>query len=588
MLMKKIAAALIAGSTKKTIFFSVTLMTVLFLLLSGCGTEPEPLPEPPAETPAPSPVEPSEPELPRVSVVQMNDFEIKSELENSYKYEYSEFSLGGGRYMTPGGREMPYQIRGIVAAPEGRGPFPLVLIAHGSHEEEDETKRFDTGFDYLVKGLAENGYVAVSLDVLMPYIQRYGGNDDYIEKMLVIVEDHIKKLRSANGGTAVYPVDLADKIDFERVALLGHSRSGAAIFQIASEQRARGLGVKALLSLAPSADLWAEFTDMLPTAFLIPQYDGDVIQLDGIFIYDYLAGRIAGDHSATLLMGANHNFFNRGLQKDDSIAPEVENGHPQLSRGEQEQFLISFAVDFFDASLGKEDRFYQTSQPQPNKMYGHDINRQLRLGRPADLIDAGTADNFSSVAADIRHVVDSVAYTEDDILINTVTTSVLKTILDGTRDKEAETLEYVLLNRDLIGIEWFQKDALVSVTPLISDFSQKKAMSLSMIPDSASELNKPGQAISFTVILRDSDGNEAKVTTAPGQNTLKGYPGKLRKTVLTEDFSIEYWEPATPLGMLHIPLSYFEAVNMSSIQSMELLFDGAEKGSVFIASWALQ
>lgn len=38
----------------------------------------------------------------------------------------------------------------------------LVLITPGSHSNDDESKRFDTGFDYLVQFLAENGYIAVS------------------------------------------------------------------------------------------------------------------------------------------------------------------------------------------------------------------------------------------------------------------------------------------------------------------------------------------------------------------------------------------------------------------------------------------
>ena len=565
------------------------------LSFSGCGGAEKPpeqsstttpdTTETPAVTTTPTATDP--PSETEVSSVQLGNFEIVSSLKNSFEYEYSEFNLGGRSYTTPNGREMPYDIRGTIAVPEGDGPFPLVLIAHGAHEEEDETKRFDTGFDYLVRALAQNGYVAVSLDMLKPYIQRYGGNDDYVEKMLVIADDHIQGLHAANGGEALYPVGLTGKIDFENVALLGHSRSGSAVFQIAKEHTANGIGIGAVLSLAPSADFWVEFGDM-PIAFLVPQYDGDVIQLDGIYMFDFLAGRVAGEHSVTLLMGANHNFFNRNIERDDSAARGMQNAYPPLTRAEQEDFLVNFAVDFFDASLGGADNFFHTSKPQPNKMYGYDVNRQLRLGEPVDLIDAMSTNGFSSDTSAVTSVVDSVFFNEDGVLINTVTTSILDTILDGTRDKNAETLNYVSVPRSLISVEWTQPDSAVTILPNTSDFSGKNTLTIQIIPDSASELNNPEQALNFTIALRDADGNTAMVKTAEEQNALRCYPGELRSLDLTDDFKIEYWEPATPLGMLSIPLSLFEAVNLSSIEAIDLVFDHGESGAVYIASIQLQ
>ena len=556
---------------KKKHHLHLLVIALLFcLVFSACSIAP------PAHTESPS-----------ESNFQMTSFEIESNLKNAHEYNYSDFDIGSGIYTTQGNHEMPYKVRGIIALPEGEGPFPLVLIAHGAHEEEDESKRFDTGFDYLVKGLAQNGYIAVSMDVLMPYIQRYGGNDDYIEKMTAIVNDHIQGLYSAHDGASLYPMDLTGKINFQQTALLGHSRSGAAVFQLAKEGVEQGLGVKAILSLAPSADLRVEFTG-LPTAFLVPQYDGDVIQLDGVYMYDYLENRVAGDHSITLLMGANHNFFNRSLERDDSIARGMESSYTPLSRKEQEDFLLNFSVDFFNSTLEGEDSFYMFSQAQPNKMYGRDINRQVRLLEPVNLINAFETNGFSSDTAAISHVVDSVLFNQDEVLINTVTISVLKSVLEGNDDTNSDVLEYVPLNRDLICIEWTKKDTRVSMTPLVTDFSGKSAMSINMIPDSASELNTPGQALSLTVILKDTRGNVAAVTTAPNQNVLSPYPGELGKTVLTEDFSIEYWEPTSPMGMLHIPLSCFEAVDISTISSVELLFDNSESGSIFISSWQLQ
>ena len=520
---------------------------------------------------------------------QMNDFQIVAANKNVLEYDFAEFNIGSGLYQSlTSAHQMPYDVRGIMAVPKGEGPFPIVLISHGNHEELDQSKRFDTGFDYLVKSLAEKGYIAISMDMLMPYIQSFGGNDDYIEKMTAVANDHIDGLLAANNGNnGLFPINLAGKINFDKLALIGHSRGGAAIFQIGTELLNKGLTVKSYLSLAPAADFWARFQDA-SIAFLVPQYDGDVIQLDGIFMFDYLAGRFKGDHSLTVLMGANHNFFNRNIERDDSSSHQAENGHPPMTRDEQEAFLVDFATAFLDSSLGSRDSFYLVGQPQPNKMFGHYVNRVLRMDGSLDLIKPDSTATFTALGASVRHAVDSVFYNSDELLVNTATTSILKTILDGSFDKEDDSFEYQAFNRDLIVIEWTNNNSSVKITPSIKDFSASHSLTMHIIPDSASELNKPGEALRFSILLRDSNGNSATITCAPGQMALTPYAGKHEKTVISDDFIIEYWSPTTPMGMLNIPLGSFNGVDLSSIESIELVFDHSLSGSLLLGGMKLQ
>ena len=547
---------------KKKRIFPLIIVMLLCLSFAACGPAQQSENTGSSNSPIPSS------EQQDTVTVEMTDFEIAPGMQNAYEYEFSEFDLGDRSYTSPSGLEMPYKLRGIMAVPVGDGPFPLVLITHGSHENIDETKRFDTGYDYLVKALAQNGYIAVSMDMLMPYIWTYGDGDD-AEKSVAVADEHIKSILAANGGEALYPVDLTGRVDADKIALVGHSCGGEAIFQIAEDQRGKGVSIEALLSIAPSWNVSREFPDVSAT-IIVPQYDGDVTRLDGIALYDYLVDNNSGDYSVTLLMGANHNFFNRNIERDDSTSHEVENGHPPLSREEQEEFLVNYAVDFFDASFGIEDRFYQISKPQPNKMYGMDVSRRVHLNSAAGLIDAGTADDFSSEMAVVKHVVDSWFFKEDDILIDTVTIGLLD-----------ENLNQINLNRDLISIEWDSGDSAVKIIPLDSDFSGKSALSIHIVPDSASALNQADEALRFTIRLRDENGNTAAVITAANQNVLSCYPGELGKTELT-DSTIEYWHPPTPLGTLNVPLTLFEGVNLAEIESMELIFDQTVSGAVFI------
>ena len=555
----------------KTRRIFLLLAILLNLSFTACGTTQEPENTDITDSHPPSSAENGQQET---NVVEIADFEITSGIRNSYEYEFSEFNLGNRSYTTLTSRKMPYKLRGIMAVPVGEGPFPVVLITHGSHENLDETKRFDTGYDYLVKALAQNGYAAISMDMLMPYIWTYGDDDD-MEKSIAVADEHIKSLLKASGGEVLYPIDLTNRTDMDKIALIGHSRGGETIFQIAEKQRENGINIETLLSIAPSWDISREFPDVSAT-IIVPQYDGDVTRLDGIALYDYLVNNNNGDYSVTFLMGANHNFFNRNIERDDSTFHEVENGHSALSRQEQEEFLVNYAVDFLDVSFGIEDRFYQLSQPQPNKMYGLDISRSVHFNSAISLTDMTAAGNFSSDTAVVKHVVDSWFFKEDHILIDTVTIGLID-----------ENLNQINLNRDLISIEWDNMDSIVNIIPLKSDFNGKNALSIHLVLDSASTLNRTDEALQFTIILRDTEGNAASVVTAAGQNILSCYPGRLVKTQLTDSI-LEYWQPATPLGTLNIPLSLFEGVNLTAIKSIELLFDQNDSGSIFIGGIEVQ
>ena len=52
-------------------------------------------------------------------------------------------------------------LNGLVWAPVGEGPFPLVLIVHGNHSMVDVS---DPGYAYLGELLASRGFIVVSVD----------------------------------------------------------------------------------------------------------------------------------------------------------------------------------------------------------------------------------------------------------------------------------------------------------------------------------------------------------------------------------------------------------------------------------------
>lgn len=168
-----------------------------FILLGGCNFEKEN-----------DGKEPDSLNEPQHTIGELEYVDVKSAERQSYEYKVEEFDLGSREYELPNGHTMPYKLRGIIGMPDGEGPFPLVMITHGSHENLKENVRFDTGFKYIVEAFAQQGIIAVSMDLGQAYVWKYGDGDD-AEKSLFMTNDHLDHLIKASEGKETrYPVEL--------------------------------------------------------------------------------------------------------------------------------------------------------------------------------------------------------------------------------------------------------------------------------------------------------------------------------------------------------------------------------------------
>ena len=137
-------------------------------------------------------------------------------------------------------RNMPVRLNGVIAVPdEGAGPFPVVVILHGTHpgcpeidhvdrwpcDPADERPNYQ-GFGYLAEHLAANGYVALSININAENTFGFGEPTPG-ERLKQIVDKHLRALATASaGGENKFGVDLKGKADMQRLALAGHSRGG--------------------------------------------------------------------------------------------------------------------------------------------------------------------------------------------------------------------------------------------------------------------------------------------------------------------------------------------------------------------------
>jgi hypothetical protein len=247
-------------------------------------------------------------------------------------------------------------LNGHIRIPRGRGPFPLVVFAHGNH---DPLSNSTPGYLYLCDLLASHGIIAATIDVNFLNGFNFGENDG----RAIVHLEHLKQFRVWN-ATAGHP--LSGKIDLNRLMIVGHSRGGegvghasffnrlAAIQPVASHPTVPldgsvGLGpyrfnLSVVAAIAPTDGQYTPLTGptVVPDAYFLihGSRDGDVSPFSGYDTYNRahavdLANPTASDGRFKALLWvyrANHNQFNTTWPTQDPRAPL-----PTLTRAEQEQ-----------------------------------------------------------------------------------------------------------------------------------------------------------------------------------------------------------------------------------------------------------
>lgn len=492
---------------------------------------------------------------------------------NEYKIKTIEFDLGNKIYKSSNNKEMPYRLGGIMSIPQGDGKFPIVLIAHGSYQNEKEGYRFDTGFKYLTEELAKNGYIAISMDVQNAYLWKFGDNDD-AKKITYITDEHIESLKKANAGEIEgYGINLKNKLDFENLALIGHSRGGGTIFEIAQEQSNKNQSISALLSIAPTEPN-IEYSDIdINTSILVPEYDGDVVDLSGFYIYDKLTSK-KREHfvQLTMLEKANHNYFNNNISFNDSelLGRDVSD---QLSKKQQQEFLANYTVDFLNSAIKNENKnsVYDTKITSPIKMYGCEVKTLFSDKNTVDIASVENVDKFTSEGVTMESTQDSWFFKNDKA-------QGIKTLTSGYED---------LSIRNLINIKWDKINGKISFIPSIKDFSNFNSLSMNVLQDPSSNLNKDAKNQAFTIEIKDKNGNVSRVELDKSVSSLDYISGKLLQLEI-EGKNYNDWSVETPLTELRVPLNTFTNIDLSNINEVSLLFDKTDSGSIMISKFELK
>ena len=235
--------------------------------------------------------------------------------------------------------ELPLQAR--VWYPEGEGPFPLVLIVHGNHSMEDFS---DPGYGYLGELLASRGIILASVDENFVNFSFSGFADMF--KMETGLEEendargwllleHLAQWRDWNMAPGHH---FYNKVDIDRVALIGHSRGGEAVGIAASfNSLARypddasqkfdfGFNLRGVIAIAPVDGQYQPRDNGTPVRdvnyFTIHgSMDGDVQSFMGMSQYSRVTFSDDAERrfkASLYVTGANHGQFNTTWENLDT------------------------------------------------------------------------------------------------------------------------------------------------------------------------------------------------------------------------------------------------------------------------------
>lgn len=275
------------------------------------------------------------------------------------------------RYWGFGPAALPLQ--GRVHAPTGAGPFPLVLIAHGNHAMEDFS---DAGFAWLGHHLAGHGYMVVSVDHnflnhtnaddLNPFSSGLQNETDARAWLLL---EHLQAWRqwTRDPGHPMFA-----QVNWERVALIGHSRGGEAVATAAlfdgldaypDDARVRfdyRFGIDAVVALAPDDQKYrprGSSRHLSGVDYLTVHggMDADVRSFRGISQYRRVAlDRSVANFKASVYIGqANHAQFNLDWGRHDAPFPHrlFLDDRAVMEGSAQRAATAVFITAFLEASL---------------------------------------------------------------------------------------------------------------------------------------------------------------------------------------------------------------------------------------------
>ncbi|HEV3473608.1 MAG TPA: hypothetical protein VG408_10500 [Actinomycetota bacterium] len=515
-----------------------------------------------------------------------------------FKVENIRYDAGVTTVRDPNGVTFAERLQGSLHIPRGRGPFPLLILLHGRHGTCELVERFESfgfpcpdappvirdvpsylGYEYLAAHLASHGFVvdSISANGINSYDIALLLSDNGMRMRAEIVARQLDLLSEWNKTASEDIGDaLLDKIDFDRIGLMGHSRGGEGVTKFVSYNRERTdgpryEGLQAVFALAPT-DFYEQEATGVHFGTLLPLCDGDVYSLHGAWMYDrarFLSPRRFARVQFTV-NGANHNFFNTVWTFDDGPSGGDDTGNnpacdPQrqgttrLTAKEQREVGLALMSAFFLTYVGGDqgyEQFITGEAPLPPRACPDvDPPREERLSCDefVGISYLGAATNYEMIVAPGAD--DS--YSRRGALSVTECTST-------TSGRGCPTIPTRSIATQLT-VEWEGRGTLS--VPVDQEVTRFDALTFRGGMNFKSPLNRDLREQDFEVALIDSAGREAVVHAAHfGDSFLRPAGGEHQQLTLNGT---------------RIPLQAFGTVDLTRLARVEFRFGAVTRtGSI--------
>lgn len=250
---------------------------------------------------------------------------------------------------------------GMIWYPKEVSGCPTLFIIHGNHNWITDSY---LGYEYLGAYLASHGYVVVSVDE-----NACNGLSNENDGRAVLLLENMKQVKKYNDQK---DSPLYQKMDYDNLALAGHSRGGEAVATAylfnelkyypdnGNRSFAYHFDIQSLIAIAPTcgqyqpSDRSVELTDV-NYMLLHGANDQDVTTFMGMEQYENVTFTGEKDCIKTSLYvaGANHGQFNSKWGRYDLSDPmnRMLNVENFLSEKEQQDIAKIFIRSFLDATM---------------------------------------------------------------------------------------------------------------------------------------------------------------------------------------------------------------------------------------------
>ncbi|MBN1187531.1 MAG: alpha/beta hydrolase [Bacteroidales bacterium] len=266
-----------------------------------------------------------------------------------------------------------YPINGRVWYPIGKGTFPLVLIVHGNHNMDDYS---DPGYKYLGELLASRGYIVVSVDE--NFLNGNWMGDFYDKEIFTrawLLLKHLENWREWNNTKGNI---FSDMVDMDNIALIGHSRGGAAVSTAAAINKLNKyhldanqifdfqFSIKGIVQIAPNDPYTPQNNVPLELEnvnymLLHGGYDQDMYWTAGNRVYNRAVFTDGDYHFKTALYiyRANHGQFNTVWGRKDRTTPFAWylNTKPIMNGEDQRQIAKLYISAFLESTLKEKNEY---------------------------------------------------------------------------------------------------------------------------------------------------------------------------------------------------------------------------------------